>query len=157
MVFADVVEVDGESEDDDSLVEGFDVGLSVNAGLSLATDTTSSRSLICNVKCLSVRLRTLYGPSYGCCRVYNSVDDTLPMWDRHKMWLHKIRQAVCNRIMNEEDRVATYTSLWCHWLRSSWIHQMWQRSICRDVYSTLPQPEQSGWIKDGIDYAIDWE
>ena len=52
MVFADVVEVDGESGDNNSLVEIFDVGLSVNAGLSLSTDTTSSRSLICNVKCL---------------------------------------------------------------------------------------------------------
>ena len=36
-------------------------------------------------------------------------------------------------------------------------HQMWQRSVHRDVYSSLPQPEQSGWMKDGNNYAIDWE
>ena len=46
MVFADVVEVDGESEDDDSLVEGFDVGLSVNAGLILSTDTKDNQTSI---------------------------------------------------------------------------------------------------------------
>ena len=31
---------------------------------------------------------------------------------------------------------------------------MWQRSPYSDVYSSLPQPEQSGWKKD---YTIDWE
>ena len=34
---------------------------------------------------------------------------------------------------------------------------MWQRSIHSDVYSTLPPPEHSGWIKDGDTYGIDWE
>ena len=29
---------------------------------------------------------------------------------------------------------------------------------CRaSVYSSLPQPEQSGWMKDCDNYAIDWE
>ena len=34
---------------------------------------------------------------------------------------------------------------------------MWQRSPYQDVYSSLPQPEQSGWKKNGDDYIIDWE
>ena len=90
-------------------------------------------------------------------QLYNSVDISLPVSQRHEMWLQKVRQAVCNRIVNEEDRVPTYTSLWRHWLRSSWIHQMWQRSPHQDVYSTLPEPEQSGWKKNGNNYTIDWE
>ena len=87
-------------------------------------------------------------------QLYNSVDDTLPVSERHEMWLQKVRQA---RIINEEDRVPTYTALWHHWLRSSWIHQMWQSSIYRDIYSSLPQSEQSGWMKEGDKYAIEWE
>ena len=66
-------------------------------------------------------------------QLYNSVNNALPVLERHEIWLKKIRQAVCNRIINEEDRVPTYTSLWHHWLRSSWTHQMWQRSVHRDV------------------------
>ena len=34
---------------------------------------------------------------------------------------------------------------------------MWQNTIHQDMYSSLLQPEQSGWIKDGDHYAIDWE
>ena len=67
------------------------------------------------------------------------------------------RLTVSNRIVNEEERCPTDSSLWRHWLRSCWIHQMWQRSALSDVYSTLPPPEHSGWIKDGEDYTIDWE
>ena len=42
---------------------------SMYAGLiSLSTEMTSRCPLMSSVKCLSVRLRTLYGPLYGCCR-----------------------------------------------------------------------------------------
>jgi len=34
---------------------------------------------------------------------------------------------------------------------------MWQRSAYPDVYSSLPAPEQSGWIKDGYNYSINGE
>jgi len=34
---------------------------------------------------------------------------------------------------------------------------MWQMSFTQDVYSSLPPPEQSGWIKDDEKYSIDWE
>jgi len=34
---------------------------------------------------------------------------------------------------------------------------MWQMSFTQDVYSSLPPPEQSGWIKDDKKYSIDWE
>ena len=34
---------------------------------------------------------------------------------------------------------------------------MWQNSSEEDMYTSLPLPEESGWIKsDGI-YVIDWE
>jgi len=89
--------------------------------------------------------------------LYNSIDNSLPVLERHKVWLQRVRQAVCNRILSEEERVPTYTSLWRHWLCSYWVHQMWQRSTYPDVYSSLPAPEQSGWIKDGCNYIIDWE
>ena len=89
--------------------------------------------------------------------LYNSIDNSLPVLERHKVWLQRVRQAVYNRILSEEERVPTYTSLWRHWLRSCWVHQMWQISTYPDVYSSLPAPEQSGWIKDGYNYIIDWE
>ena len=35
---------------------------------------------------------------------------------------------------------------------------LWNNSHASDVYSTLPQPENSGWIKGNeSDYEIDWE
>ena len=61
-------------------------------------------------------------------QLYNSVDDTLPVSERHKIWIKKLRESVSNTTLSEEDRVPTYTSLWRHWLRSSWVHQMWQNS-----------------------------
>ena len=89
--------------------------------------------------------------------LYNSIDTSLSTVQKHQAWLQKIRQVVANRIINEEDRVPSHTSLWRHWLRSCWVHQMWQQSIHPDMYSSLPLPEHSGWIKDDEDYAIDWE
>ena len=90
-------------------------------------------------------------------QLYNSIDSSLPSSEQHQCWLQKIRQTVSNRIVNEEERVPTYTSLWRHWLRSCWVHQMWQRSIHADMYSSLSPPEHSGWTKDGDTFAIDWE
>ena len=87
----------------------------------------------------------------------HSTDTCLSVTERHQAWLQKIRQTVSNRIINEEDRVPSYTSLWRHWLRSYWVHQMWQQSVHPDMYSSLPLPEHSGWIKDGEGYVFDWE
>ena len=85
----------------------------------------------------------LWGPVSGCyfkrhisaftghettIQLYNSVDDTLPVSERHKIWIKNLRESVSNTSLSEEDRVPTYTSLWRHWLRSSWVHQMWQNS-----------------------------
>ena len=65
---------------------------------------------------------------------------------------------VCERITNEEERVPTYTSLWRHWLRSCWVSQMWQNAHLCDLYSSLPQPQNHGWMlsPDGV-FSIDWE
>ena len=91
-------------------------------------------------------------------QLYNSIDPSLPAKERHQVWLQEIRKLVSNRITTEEERVPSVTSLWRHWLRSSWIHQMWQCSNQCDMYSSLPQPEDSGWTicEDGK-YKIDWE
>ena len=43
--------------------------------------------------------------------LYNSLDPSLPIEYRHKQWLHEIRETVSERIVNEEDRVPTITSL----------------------------------------------
>ena len=100
---------------------------------------------------------TLYGletPKH----LYNSIDPSLPPNKKHELWLKKIRNAVSNRITNEEERVPSFTSLWRHWLRSCWVSQMWQNSPLLDLYSSIPLPEHSGWMRhsDGS-YVIDWE
>ena len=38
------------------------------------------------------------------------------------------------------------TSLWHHWTWSCWISQMWRNSHLSNMYSSLPQPEDYGWI-----------
>ena len=74
------------------------------------------------------------------------------------MWLNTIREVISKRIINEEDRVPTITSLWRHWLRCCWVSQMWQHSSQADIFMSLPSPEDSGWLlqADG-NYVIDWE
>ena len=71
---------------------------------------------------------TLYGhetPKH----LYNSIDSSLQPNVKHELWLKKIRNAVSNRITNKEERVPSFTSLWCHWLRSCWVSQMWQNFL----------------------------
>ena len=52
----------------------------------------------------------------------------------------------------------TFTSLWRHWLRSCWASQLWQQSNDRGIFSTLPAPEESGWLlQSDSKYIIDWE
>jgi len=88
----------------------------------------------------------------------NSIDPSLQLKERHKVWLNTIREVVSDRIINEEDRVPTLTSLWRHWLRSCWVSQMWQHSSQDDISTLLPPPESSGWLlqADG-NYIVDWE
>ena len=76
---------------------------------------------------------------------------------KHKKWLHEIQSVVNIRIITEDEKVPSYTSLWRHWLRTCWIVEMWRNSFLPDIYSSLPPPEQSGWrFSDGT-YTIDWE
>lgn len=91
-------------------------------------------------------------------QLYNSIDPSLPSMERHRVWLQEIGRLVSNRITTEEERVPSVTSLWRHWLRSSWVYQMWQCSNQCDIYSSLPKLEDSGWtICEEGRYAIDWE
>ena len=46
--------------------------------------------------------------------LYNSLDPLLQTEEKHKLWLRLIREIVGDRIVNEEDRVPTFTSLWWH-------------------------------------------
>ena len=69
--------------------------------------------------------------------LYNSLDPLLQLEEKHKQWLHQIREIVGDRIINEEERVPTFTSLWRHWLRSCWVSQLWQQSNQPDIFSTL--------------------
>jgi len=80
-------------------------------------------------------------------QLYNSVDISLPVSQRHEMWLQKVRQAVCNRIVNEEDRVPTYTSLWRHWLRSR-ANMYLQHYIMAIIYLVFTA------FYDGIYYRV---
>ena len=90
-------------------------------------------------------------------QLYHSTDPSLLPMQRHQVWLQEIRRLVSNRITTEKW-VSSVTSLCCQRLRSSWIHQMWLRSNQCDMYSSLPQPEDSGWtICEEDRYAIDWE
>ena len=50
--------------------------------------------------------------------LYNSLDPSLQPRERHRTWPQKIREAVSDRITNEEERVPSFTSLWRHWLRA---------------------------------------
>lgn len=90
--------------------------------------------------------------------LYTSLDPSLEPNTKHEVWLQEIRSVVNDRITTEEEKVPSYTSLWRHWLRSCWMAQLWRNSILSDVYSSLPVPEQSGWMckPDGT-YEIEWE
>ena len=89
--------------------------------------------------------------------LYNSIDSSLLPEEKHEAWLQEIRKIVCDRILNEEDRVPSFTSLWRHWMRSCWVSQMWQNSSEEDSYNSLSLPEDNGWIQIDETYAIDWE
>ena len=78
--------------------------------------------------------------------------------DQHKTWFKQLRTVVAERIVTEEERVPSYTSLWRHWLRTCWCAQLWRSSPLEDIYADLLPPESCGWVKnsDGT-YSIDWE
>ena len=89
--------------------------------------------------------------------LYNSLDTSLSNTEKHSLWLQEIRNVVSERILSEEERLPSTTSLWRHWLRSCWVSQMWQNSSEQDMYSPLPLPEESGWMKTDGSYVLDWE
>ena len=92
-------------------------------------------------------------------QLYNSIESssTKPT-ERHKLWLQKIRNTVSNRIVNEEERVPTYTALWRHWLPSCWVSKMWKNSPVPDNLYNLPRTEDSGWIRTSDQkFSVDWE
>ena len=90
--------------------------------------------------------------------LYNSLEASLQPREKHEKWLQNIREVSSDRILNEEDRVPTFSSLWRHWQRSCWISQLWQQSCQHDIFMALPSPESSGWLlQNNSIYTIDWE
>ena len=77
---------------------------------------------------------------------------------KHKEWLNKIREVVSERITSEEERLATCTALWRHWLRICWCAKLWHASTKEDMFQHLPAPQTSGWLlnSDGT-HSFDWE
>ena len=78
--------------------------------------------------------------------------------ERHKDWYSEIRSTVSDRISNEEERVPSHTSMWCHWLRSCWVSEMWRHAPESDIFGELNPPGQSGWKKENDgSYDFDWD
>jgi len=90
--------------------------------------------------------------------LYNSLDPSIQLEEKHKLWLNQIWEVVSDRIYNEEDRVSTFSSLWQHWLRSCWVSRLWQQASQPNIFSALPAPEESGWLlQNDNNFIIDWE
>ena len=99
-----------------------------------------------------------FNSQYGHEAPQHLFNSTVTNEKRHQLWLQKIRESVAERIICEEERVPSFTALWCHWLRSCWISQLWQNSPSSDVYSELPPPHENGWLlHQNGSYTIDWE
>jgi hypothetical protein len=90
-------------------------------------------------------------------QLYNSTDNTLPIEERHNKWIQQIRDVVGERIVSEDQRVPSTTSLWRHWLRTTYVCMLWCNSPQPDVFCGLPSPENSGWLKKEGNFFIDWE
>ena len=91
--------------------------------------------------------------------LYNSIDPTLSPQEKHKKWIEAITSVVANHIKTEEERLPSYTALWRHWLRSCWMASLWLNASLPNPRSSLPFPENSGWLlsSERRKYTIDWE
>ena len=78
--------------------------------------------------------------------------------ERHKAFIEKIRNINSERITSEEDRMPSISALHRHWLRTTYICNLWSNAALGNVYASLPLPQESGWILNGNNiYSIDWE
>ena len=91
-------------------------------------------------------------------QLYNSIDATLNPDRKHRKWIELITSVVAEHITTEEERLPSYTSLWRHWQRSCWTASLWLHASLPDPYSSLPLPENSGWLVSSEGkYITDWE
>jgi len=88
-------------------------------------------------------------------QLYNSINPSLSDEEKHREWYLSIKREI--RILHEDQRPPTITSLWRHWMRSCWIKDMWTNSPKPDLYQGLAHPESQGWLKRDSGYTIDWE
>ena len=70
----------------------------------------------------------------------------------------KISSINSERITSEDERMPSVTALWRHWMRTTYICNLWGNAHLPDVYENLPLPTESGWVinKDET-YSIDWD
>jgi hypothetical protein len=90
-------------------------------------------------------------------QLFNSIEPSLSLQDRHKKFLQLIRSVNSDRITTEEERTPSLTALWRHWLRATYVCKLWSNAHLSDIYSNMPLPENSGWISQDNKYYIDWE
>lgn len=91
-------------------------------------------------------------------QLYNSTDSACTPEDRHKLFIQKICSINSERITSEDERMPSLSSLWRHWLRTTYTCTLWQNSHLHDAYSNLPLPENSGWmVQEDGSYIIDWD
>ena len=91
-------------------------------------------------------------------QLFHSITTATTQDEQHKTWYKEIRTIISDRITNEEERPPSYIALWCHWLRSCWVCQMWKNSPTDQLYRDLSPPEQSGWERnENGDYSVDWD
>ena len=53
--------------------------------------------------------------------------------------------------------MTSITALYRHWLRTTYMSNLWSNVTQNNVYVSLPLPEESGWILSNEEYSIDWE
>ena len=76
-------------------------------------------------------------------------------FERHKAFILKIQSINSERIVSEKDRIPSLTALHRHWLRVSYICNLWSNATMHDVYEILLLPEESGWVLENDQYSID--
>ena len=77
---------------------------------------------------------------------------------KHETWISEIREVVSERILCEEERMPSTSALERHWKRTCWVSQFWEKSIHSDSKRGLPNPEESGWLRNHAGaFEIDWD
>ena len=66
-------------------------------------------------------------------QLYHSTDASMTPFERHKDFILKIQSINSERIVSEEDRITSLTTLHWHWLRVTYICNLWSNATMHDV------------------------